>query len=399
MEKINRRKFIAQSALASGAFIMPQFVSALSNSLAQLPSHKKLVLIHLFGGNDGLNTIVPYENDLYFKARPKLGVKHQSLLKLNNSLGVNAAIEPFYRLYNDGDVCIINDVGYPNPEFSHFKSAQVWYKGCENKFIHTGWLGRYLDQLHKNEVHTHSVLLFNDFLNLTAVGDKISGIAMNNFVLNKVGVGDYSRNFVEQTQTDEQSSNYNDFIYNRARKGYQSFDYLKEHTKSKESSTNYPDNFFAKNLKTIAGFIRGNSITKAYYTSLTGFDTHANQTGPHNNLLKLFSSALYSFVQDLKRDNLFDDTCIMVFSEFGRSVTENAAGGTDHGTANSVYVLSGKHLMKRGFYNNYTQINDVGKYLEHQIDFRSIYATLLKKWLGANDMLILKKQYPLMDFI
>lgn len=399
MSTISRRKFIEQSALASSAALMPSFVSAMASAVKKQATEKKLVIIHLFGGNDGLNTLVPFENDLYYNARKNIAIKPANVLRVNNGLGFNPSLKSLYKLFRDGKMCIINGVGYPNPEFSHFKSSLVWHRGTEEKFVKTGWLGRYLDNSDPEGMSPHKVVLFNDYLNLAVRGNKSNGIALSNFILNDGAFyKGFSRKLIEESLVPAGSDDYNDFIYQTARKAYQSFDYLVEHNLEKQTLISYPDYFFGSNLKTIAGLIRGNAETKVYYTILSGFDTHADQKAHHNNLLEQFSNSLEAFVNDLTESNLFDDTCIMVFSEFGRSLFENASGGTDHGTTNSVYMLSGK-LRKKGFYNAYPDLTTKMHYIPHYVDFRSVYATLLKRWLGTDDKLVLNKDYPLLDFI
>lgn len=400
MKSISRRKFLEQSALASSALLMPSFVASMASTINGTPTDRRLVIIHLFGGNDGLNTIVPYRNDIYYNARKKISVKPKTILKINDEIGFNPAFNPIYDLYQSGKMCIINGVGYPNPEFSHFKSAQVWYKGTEQKFSHTGWLGRYLDIIEPTRLNPHKVVLFNDSVSLAITGKKNIGITINNSILNSgvIQSNQGIRSFIESYAESTSTNDYTDFIYQTARTAYQSFDYLRERNLEKKSALTYPDIFFGDNLKTIAGLIRGNADTRVFYTMLSGFDTHTSQSSQHDKLLKLFSSTLKTFVQDLEKDNLFDKTLIMVFSEFGRSLFENTSGGTDHGTANSVYLLNGK-LKKAGIYNKYPSLISNENYYEHYVDFRSIYATVLKNWLNVDDKQILHKSYPILDFV
>lgn len=176
--------------------------------------------------------------------------------------------------------------------------------------------------------------------------------------------------------------------------------YIYETTKVKLSQETYPQNKFAKQLKTVANFINSGLDTKVFYTSLDGFDTHANQASQQARLLTQYADSISSFVKDLKRNNTFNDTLILTFSEFGRRVKQNAANGTDHGAANNVFII-GSQLKKAGFFNNLASLKDLDNNgdLKFDIDFRMIYATIINKWLGVSTEGILSNHYQSLDFL
>ena len=179
-----------------------------------------------------------------------------------------------------------------------------------------------------------------------------------------------------------------------------SANYIYENTKVKLSQEDYPQNKFAKQLKNVAQFINSGLETKVFYTSLSGFDTHANQLNKQKRLLSQYAESVSAFVKDLKRNKTFEDTLILTFSEFGRRVKQNAAVGTDHGAANNVFIM-GKNLKKGGFYNKLASLSDLDDNgdLKFEIDFRTIYATILSKWLEADDTSILNHSFDKLNFI
>lgn len=402
MSNFTRRKFIGTSMVASGSLMMPGFLKALDTSLRKNPpsNNNKLVVIHLSGGNDGLNTVIPVRNDLYYKSRPVLGIKKEKALSLSDEYSLNNAMKSFAELYDSGNLSIINGVGYPNPDFSHFRAVEIWQTGSERKeMVNSGWLGRYLDSQCVTAYNPHHMVQVDSFLGLAMRGNNISGISYRSSGAFKEDIDStLAKDILINTKT-ENSESYIDFLYKAVTDSYSSFDYLKAHNKEEHSATVYPDTSFGKKMRSISGFINGGAETRVYFASLLGFDTHAKQPGTHEKLLGDLSDSVYALIRDLKKNKKLDEVCIMVFSEFGRRLEENASIGTDHGTASNVYLLGGK-LQQKGIYNPMPNLADLDSgNLKYTVDFRSIYATLLKKWLGADDELILKNKFPILNFI
>ncbi len=400
MKRLTRRKFISNSLLASGSLMVPKFLKAFENSSAILPSgEKSLVIVQLSGGNDGLNTFIPYRNDAYYQARPHLGIKKENLLAVTDEIGFNSSLSGLQKLYDDGLLCIINGVGYPNPDHSHFRAMDIWQTASgSDKYLDTGWIGRYLDSTCNGNCKSHNAVEIDDSLSLSLKGEKINGFAMKNPDRLLRSIRDPFLTEVSRQHVAVNDHSNVEYLYKTMRQTFSSGEYLAEKARVVNTAS-YADNEFAKNLKTLASLIKSGAETKVYYVSLTGFDTHANQGNIQGKFLQIADNGITTFVNDLKQSNKLDDLCIMVFSEFGRRVAQNASAGTDHGTANNVWIISSE-LKKKGFYNampSLTNLHDGD--LIYTVDFRNIYATLLKKQLGADDKLILNGSFQAMDFI
>ncbi|MEL0651584.1 DUF1501 domain-containing protein [Algibacter sp. TI.3.09] len=396
---MDRRKFLKQSSLASSLFFVPSFVKAFEQVAQSQLGYKRLVIIQLSGGNDGLNTVIPYQNDLYYKARPSLGIKKSEVLKLNDEVGLHKSLKPLKHLYDNGNLCVINNVGYPNPIRSHFRSMDIWQTATDSdKYSQSGWLGRYLDQYGK---HPYSAIEINDSLSLAMKGEQMNAIATQDAkTLYNLSKDPYFKNVIKH-QDDAHLSEHNlGYLYKSMISAESSAKYIYETSKTFSSKTDYPQNYFAKQLKTTAQFINSGLDTKVFYSALGGFDTHVNQLGAQNRLLNIYAESIEAFVNDLKTNNTFNDTLILTFSEFGRRVKQNANVGTDHGTSNNVFIIGGQ-LKKQGLYNDMASLSDLDTNgdLKFEIDFRTIYATVLNKWLDVNDEKILNKSFNQLGFI
>lgn len=396
---MDRRKFLKQSSLASSLFFVPSFVKAFEQVASNRLGYKRLVIIQLSGGNDGLNTVVPFNNDLYYKERPTLAIPKSEIIKLNDELGLHPSLTPLKRLYDNGHLSIINNVGYPNPVRSHFRSMDIWQTATDSdKFSQSGWLGRYLDNYGKQP---YSAIEIDDSLSLAMKGERLNGIATQNpKILYNLSKDPYFKN-INTHQNDAHLSEHNlGYLYKTMIEAQSSAKYIFETSKTVSAIKEYPNNKFGKQLKTTAQFINSGLDTKVFYTSLNGFDTHVNQLNSQKRLLKMYAEGMESFVEDLKANDTFKDTLILTFSEFGRRVKQNANVGTDHGTANNVFII-GDQLKKPGLYNespNLSHLDDNGD-LKFEIDFRTIYATVLNKWLEVNDKSVLNKSFNQLDFI
>ena len=396
---MKRRDFIKQSSLASSLFFVPSFVKAFETATKNVLGYKKLVIIQLSGGNDGLNTIVPYTNDIYYNNRPALAISKSNILKINDELGFHNTLAPLKNLYDKGYLSIINNVGYQNPNRSHFRSTDIWHTASDsNVYSNTGWLGRYIDNHGKMP---YSGIEIDDSLSLILKGETVNGIATKNpAVLNRNMRTPYFENILKQ-QTDDHLSEHNlGYLYKTMIEAKSSAKYIFETSKTYNSTFTYPQNPFGKQLKTTAQFINSGINSQVYYVSMGGFDTHVNQSKRQDKLLNVYAESMDIFIKDLEKSDTFKDTLVLTFSEFGRRVKQNAANGTDHGAANNVFVI-GKNLSKPGFYNEAPNLLDLDKNndLKYTVDFRSIYATVLKNWLEVNDGQVLNKSFKTLDFI
>ena len=396
---MERRKFLKQNVLASSLFFVPSFVKAFENAIKGSLGFKKLVIVQLSGGNDGLNTIIPYTNDIYYKSRPNIAISKNDCIKITDEFGINKNLAPLKNLYDKGYLSVINNVGYPNPIRSHFRSTDIWHTASDsNQYLNTGWLGRYIDIYGKKP---YSGIELDDSLSLIMKGDVLKGIATKNptSLYNNTKTPYFKK--VLDSQRDVHLSEHNlGYLYKTMIEAKSSAKYIFETSKTYNSALTYPNNPFGKQLKTTAQFINSRVESKVFYVSMGGFDTHVRQEKKQNKLLQTYSDAMDVFVKDLKQKDTFKDTLILTFSEFGRRVKQNAASGTDHGAANNVFII-GKNLKKQGFYNEAPNLIDLDKNgdIKYTVDFRSIYATILDQWLEVDDATILNKSYSKLGFI
>lgn len=405
MSKFSRRNFLKLSALASTSLFIPTFiktVQAKEVTSALAGGHKKLVVIQLSGGNDGLNTIIPFKNDVYYKNRGKISISEKEVLKITDELGFNPSLEKFKALYDNGYLSVVNSVGYPNPNRSHFRSMDIWHSASEsNKVVNTGWLGRYLDSECQNCKNPYNAIEVNESLSLAMKGATQSGIAVED--PERFFLSTSEKFFSDLIKTNGSAGHDHDenvsYLYKTMVDATSSAEYVYKTSKIYKSKSTYPNTNFGKDLKTIAELIVSDIDTSVFYVSLGGFDTHVNQNGRHERLLKEMSDGIYSFMEDLRINNRQDDTLVMVFSEFGRRVKQNGSNGTDHGTANNIFLING-NLGKAGFYNEAPDLADLENGdLKYKIDFRSVYANVLNDWLGVSSQNILGKNFEPLGII
>ncbi|HEY8958197.1 DUF1501 domain-containing protein, partial [Chitinophaga sp.] len=393
---LNRRRFLQVGSLASAAMMMPKFLKALERGHLVPPGNKVLVIIQLSGGNDGLNTVIPYRNDIYYKARPSLGIKREAALSLNDELGIHPALKGLKALYDDGALGILNNVGYPNPDRSHFRSMDIWHSASQSdEYWSDGWIGRYLDAQCKGCDKPTQALEIDDTLSLALKGDNDKGLAMTDPArLYGTSNDKYFAELLKQHTSGNDHHNNADYLYKTMGETISSAAYIQQQFKTYKSSAPYPNTELGRNLRTIANLVMSDINTKVYYVSHGSFDTHVNQQDQQARLFGQLSDALTVFTDDLKNNRRFEDVVVMTFSEFGRRVSQNASGGTDHGTANNMFLVGGG-LKQPGLINNGPDLlNLKDGDLQYQVDFKSVYATLLSGWLGADDKAILKAEYP-----
>ncbi|HTA83269.1 MAG TPA: DUF1501 domain-containing protein [Bacteroidia bacterium] len=400
MTDYSRRDFLKYSGLASASLLMPRFLKAFQGNPAVPAGNKTLVVIQMSGGNDGLNTVVPFKNDDYYKLRPTIAVPDTKILTLNSELGLNPVMTAMKGLYDDGSMAIINNVGYPNPDRSHFRSMDIWQSASDaDKYLQTGWLGRYLD----NECSGcagYSAIEADDTLSFAMKGEKRKGMAISD---PKRLYQDTQRKIFKDMSADYMATQHGnselDFLYKTQADTISSADFIYQKYNSYHSTTDYPQGEFGKNLKNIAELIVSGLDTRVYYVSIGSFDTHVGQKNRQEKLLKELSDGLGAFVKDLKQNDKFKDVLVMTFSEFGRRVKQNGSAGTDHGTANNMFLIGGS-LNKKGIYNDSANLADLDEGdLKYQIDFRSVYATVLNRWLKADDSKILGAQFNYVDVV
>jgi uncharacterized protein (DUF1501 family) len=385
-----------------------------------------LVVIQLAGGNDGLNTVIPIENDFYFRSRPKLGIKKSDALRVNDQTGFHANLTGLKALFDGGQLAIVEGVGYPNPNRSHFRSTEIWHTGSDSEtFEKHGWIGRYFDTYCKDQSASVGLCIgkqnpqafaasmpkgvtFNDPRTLKV---KQAKGADSDMMMAMMGMEEEDNSEVTAAGSSIGALSGGSantaggldplaFLQNTASEANISSQQIDAILKKVKPQKPFPNTRFAKELEVVSQLIRGDMPSRIYYLSLGGFDTHVNQAGAHAALLKEWGDAMQAFNNELKAAGQLDRVCTLVYSEFGRRVKENASGGTDHGVAAPVFVTGGG--VKGGFHGTRPELHpdklDKGD-LVHTVDYRSVYATLLEKHMGVKSGPVLLKKFQPMDFI
>lgn len=401
---LNRRRFLQVGSLASASVMMPRFLKALEKDNLVPAGNKVLVVVQLSGGNDGLNTVIPYRNDIYYRMRPTLGIQRTNALSLTDEMGLHPALQGLKSLYDEGSLAILNSVGYPNPDRSHFRSMDIWQSASASSENWTdGWIGRFLDAQCKGCDKPVQALEIDDTLSLAMKGDLQKGLAVKD--PEKLQAAANDRMFKELLQKEAKGKTIDDdhqpvdYLYKTMSSTVSSASYIKEQFKAYKTKEIFPSTEIGKNMQTIARLIMSDITTKVYYVSHGAFDTHVNQLSAQQTQLQRLDEAITALTKELKNNNRFKDVVIVTFSEFGRRVEQNAGGGTDHGTANNMFMISGG-LKQQGLLNDSPDLAHLNEGdLQYKVDFKSVYATLLKKWLEADDAAILKKQYDHLSFV
>lgn len=397
---IKRRKFLTLSSLATGSLMLPKFLKAFEGPVRGLNGNKVLIVLQLSGGNDGLNTVIPVRNDIYYRERPGLSISKEKALSLNNDAGLHPSLFNLKTLYDEGNLAILNNVGYPNPDRSHFRSMDIWQTASNSdEYLNSGWLGRYLDAQCNECSKPTQVLEMDDMLSLALSGDQMKGLALRD--PKRLYETSQDPFFKEMLNADMHQSveDPGSYLYKVMAETLSGADYIFQQSKLRPSVSVYPNSEIGKNLKTIASLISSDINTRVYYLSFGSFDTHVGQQAKQEKLFDDLNEAIKPFTDDLKSNHRFEDVLMISFSEFGRRVVENGSGGTDHGTANNMFLISGG-LKNKGILNEMPDLaNLTDGDLNQQLDFKRVYATVLNKWLQADDYKILGRRYEYLNFI
>ncbi len=399
---ISRRKFIQIGSLASASLMVPRFLKGFEYSPPLITGNNKkvLIVIQLSGGNDGLNTIIPYRNDIYYKSRQQIGIKREDALSLNDDTGLNPKMKGIKQLYDDGKVTIINGVGYPQPNRSHFRSMDIWQSASTAKdIVSSGWIGRYIDNAADGtNIHNSLAIEVDDSLSLALKGEEKNAIAVRDInQFHNAAANSYFKKI--GSHKEEHEAHLAGYLYKTLRETTSAADYIFDQSKIYNSTQTYPNTHIGKRMKTIGSLIISDTETQVYYVSHGSFDTHVDQKNRQDKLFENLDESLTALIADLRQNNRFQDVLIMTFSEFGRRVAQNASNGTDHGTASSMFFIGGS-LKKPGLYNNLPSLEDLDEGdLKYDIDFKQVYSTVLDNWLQADSKLILDRRYDNLEFI
>ncbi len=368
---MNRRNFLSLTGtFTAGTLLLPDFLHAFGSQSNLVIGEQCLVFIQLNGGNDGLNTFIPFEDPLYYDYRTKIALSKNDVLSRNKGMAFHPVLKDFATMQQNGDLTIIQNVGYPEPNRSHFRSQEIWQTAsASNQYLTNGWLGRYLD-LQCNEHDPTAGVNFDNIDNLALKGNEPNSITVkdpNRFKM-RTDNGDETVKLSDNPQLD--------FVRKIANSVSEGSDDIQKALAKSTSEINYPKTGLGKNLEWIARLIKGNLNSKVYYTSQNGYDTHDNQINIQQRNLTELNDAIYSFYTELKKAQLLQNVTLVVFSEFGRRVRDNG-NGTDHGTAAPLFIIGGNTTGKIiGNNPNLTDLDNGD--LKYEVDFRSVYATLLQ---------------------
>ena len=416
---MHRRKFLKKFSLLSTSVCAPSFLirsirAAQVANEVPFAANRILVVVELAGGCDGLNTVVPYLNDAYYSRRPNLAIPAGQVLTLDDEAGFHPAMQGFKSLFDEGKIALIQGVGYPNPNRSHFRSRDIWHTAEPDEIGSEGWLAKYI--------------------NLYPTGSSFQGINVGGRVPRAMvseegtspsiqSVATYRIETDRRYPQDQDNKNeafqaiigqgqnqfpLQEYVTQTALDATLSSAQLLEGQENYQSTIEYPATFFAQNLKTVAQIIAAEMGVSVFYAKLGGFDTHAAQVqgsdstlGQHAALLETFSGAMRAFCDDLREMGRDEDVLIMSFSEFGRRLAENGSLGTDHGTANQMFVVGPS--VSPGFYGSQPgllegELDPIGDMI-FAVDFRSVYATVLARWLGIDPAPVLGGEFEELPFV
>jgi len=438
-----RRDFLRTTVLGSAlSWTVPVFLadtfaalqSQAADTATQVVTGKDstiLVVLQMAGGNDGINTVVPYANDFYHRARPKLSLSAQQVLSLNDEVGFHEALTGFKTLYDSGNLAVVQGVGYPNPNRSHFRSTEIWQTASDSARVEKyGWLGRYFDndcagcdpaiavtignQLpealfaktpkgicfnnpnnyrfmsydHAKAGDTNSTEMVYERMNAADMSapaaDEVSGGSIGSLPAGMPMQGGSAAEFIERTALDAQISS----------------EKVRDIAARVQNQATYPASQLGNSLKLVAKLIGGGMATRVYYVSQGGYDTHTNQLATQQRLLRELGDSVQAFVEDLKAQGNLSRVLVMTFSEFGRRVAENANGGTDHGAAAPLFIVGNK--VKAGLSGKYPSLAPQDLFqgdVKYTVDFRSVYAGVLENWLRTKSLPILGRQFEPLQLV
>jgi len=424
-----RREFLSTGikglGLVAASAYVPAFVARTASAVPAESDASILLVLQLSGGNDGLNTVVPFANDLYYRARPTIGIPGNTALKINDQIGLHPSLAPLKAEFDAGHMAIIQNTGYPNPNRSHFRSMEIWHTAADSDGprLVNGWLGRYFDaQCAGSDPHkvienaeigvSFGKIMPQAFRNTANVGLAIDN--PNTFQWNASGEtvalahaqeeifsrlnqpGGISASPMSSMATlgaiDDSAPETLDFLRHTAMNAMLAGDRIRSILGKESARVPYPQSELGNQLGMISKLIGGGFPTRVYYAYQGGFDTHANQLGTHARVLGDVAQAVGAFRNDLRNQKNSARVLILAFSEFGRRVAENGSAGTDHGAAAPVFLFGDQ--IKAGVHGHAPDLASlVDGDIVHETDFRHVYATVLERWLGVGSAPLLGRNF------
>jgi uncharacterized protein (DUF1501 family) len=386
--------------LLGGIGPAPHVLGQASRRVAANPTGKILVVFEWFGGNDGLNTIVPYGDPLYYRHRPTIGIKETELLKIDELLGWHKSMRGMKNLYDEGKVAIVQGVGYDQPSFSHFTSISFWHTGAPNSGNEYGWIGRTASNLDPSGARENMIVNIADSQTLAVKAQRHVPLVFSDPTRFQRGVFAQEKAVLETLGAqDTPVGDAHQYVLEVTKSAAQASEVVRAAWREYRSKAN-PD-LRLLDLDKVAALIEADFPTTLYYVPLRGslFDTHVNQAAPHDRQLQYCSDAIEGFFQEMRRIGRADDVVMYVHSEFGRRVPENTSLGTDHGTAQVNFLIG--NAVKGGLYGQRPNLSELvlGDNLKSTTDFRRVYATLIDEWLGADAEQVLGQPFKTLGII
>jgi uncharacterized protein (DUF1501 family) len=413
-----RREFVKATLASAGVVAWgqtaPLFLSrtAMAAGTTGKPGTKEtvLVVVQLTGGNDGLNTVVPYADDGYGKLRKSLRIPTKDLKKIDDKLGLHPSLGGLAGLLEEHSLCIVQGVGYPNPNESHFRSMDIWQAASLADGLSEGWLGKALVQMPATPAFHVAASEEPSWLALAGAPAKVPSITnLKDFQLQTLAASgadhDTQRQLIERDAGRKASGGEGtgqpdllDFVRHTAVNTYANSQRLRELAKNYQPKAPYPVTPLAERLKLVAQLIEADLGARVFYVTLNGFDTHANQLAVHANLLREMSDAMTAFYKDMSARGHGERILMMTFSEFGRRAKENKSEGTDHGSAAPMFLVGGR--VKPGVVGGHPSLTDLYMdKLKHHTDFRQVYAAILDNWLGVSSKQVLGGDFKPVDIL
>ncbi len=404
MHRSDRRGFLRVSGAGAAVITFGGIAPGpLVAAAMEQTSDRILVVIELAGGNDGLNTIVPYSDDAYYKARPELAISKSSVLKIDQEQGFHPALRGFADLLESDRLAIVQNVGYPEPNLSHFESMDIWHT-CQrkNETRTDGWLGRFFEASPSASTDPIAIHLGHDKqpFALSSRNVRVPSIqSLEQFRLQ--GADDASFRKAVAELSDVRRSSDNDllsFVQSSTSSAIAASERLGSSVRNREGAVAYPTTQLGTQLKTIAQLIASGLKTTVYYVQLNGFDTHSQQPDAHEGLLRQLGDATKAFLDDIAALQQSDRVVVMAFSEFGRRVEQNASDGTDHGTAGPMFLAG--NGVRAGLFGKRPDLRKLKNGdLIFDVDFRQVYASVLKSWFGCDPKPLVFGDYQPIDIL
>jgi uncharacterized protein (DUF1501 family) len=405
---LTRRELLAKGTMIAVGLSTPRWLAAVAHGdLIRAAGGRKvdpdniLVVCQLSGGNDGLNTVVPYADSLYAKARPTLALKGDEVLHLNEAMGLHPTMGGLATLYKEGKVAIVQNVGYPNPNRSHFKSMDIWQSASPDAKLPFGWIGRSMDERLAQQMYNPVAcvgLSTERPLALQAKDASIPCFASLADIKSLVGNADAEKLLRQIQGRDAEQGSAIRTIQDANRAALDAMNMLNAKLDGAKPKQTYGENGFGRGFAQISQLLMASPQTRVVYFSHGGFDTHSRQKDAHAKLMQEFSDAVLAFQREMEAAGLDKKVTLLVFSEFGRRVEENGSLGTDHGEAAPMFLIGSR--VKGGFHGPNPDLANLSRGdVPWKTDFRSVYATTLENWLGNDAGLVLGSEFPTLDLI